>query len=165
MTSHWSNERTPVVIFLSDGWCDVTDECIYDICHAASRRGKPLSFQTVGFGQGTLSSVLSFMARRITRFSSLSRMVDIAQKVQRAVPKDAQTVIIPSSFTEALDTVRLTTTFQGFAESLAKPRGHLLSSRSIGGNARVVEISGDTREEDLAGGRITVQEARLLPSP
>jgi hypothetical protein len=129
MISHWSNERSPVVIFLSDGWCDVSDDCIYDICHAASRRGKPLSFHTVAFGRGILPSVLSFMANRITRFSSLTKMVDIAQKVQKALPQDALTVNIPSSFTEALDTVRLTTTFQGFAESLARPRGHLFSSR------------------------------------
>ena len=112
------------MILLSDGWCDVSDECIYDICHAASRRGfvryqcyfpagandtnsrKPLSFYTVGFGQGILSSVLSFMARRITRFSSLTRMVAIAQNVQKAVPQDALAINMSSSFTEALDTVR-----------------------------------------------------------
>jgi hypothetical protein len=33
------NRRTPVVIFLSDGWCNVSDEPIYDMCRDASRRG------------------------------------------------------------------------------------------------------------------------------
>ncbi|KAH8986018.1 hypothetical protein EDB92DRAFT_1818469 [Lactarius akahatsu] len=94
MTSHWSTERTPVVIFLSDGRCEVSDECINDICHTASRRG----------------------------------MVDIAKEVQKTVPQNVLTVNLPSSFTNVLDTVCLTTTFQGFAESLAKPRGNLLSS-------------------------------------
>ncbi|KAI9455150.1 hypothetical protein BJY52DRAFT_1224767 [Lactarius psammicola] len=108
MTSHWSNERTPVVIFLSDGWCEISDECIYDICRTASSR----------------------------------RMVEIAQEVQKTVPQNVLTVNIPSSFTKALDTVSLTTAFQGFAESLAKPRGNLLSSRFVGnnvGSGRLVE--------------------------
>jgi hypothetical protein len=129
MISYWSNERTPVVIFLSDGWCGISDEPIYDMCRDASRRGKPLSIHSVAFGRGIMPTVVSFVTRWITRFSSLTRMVEIAQEIQQTVPKDLLTVNIPSSFTEALDTVHLTTTFQGFAESLTKPRGHLIPSR------------------------------------
>jgi hypothetical protein len=163
MTSHWSteryvlltritmilaqwvdgNRRTPVVIFLSDGLCDVSDECIYDICRAASQQGfvryqcyfpttingenvrKPLSFHTVSFGrQNTLGQSTppssSFLAssswhwsitrpsssNRMALPSSLTRMADIAQEVQKTVPQNVMTVNIPSSYTEALDTVR-----------------------------------------------------------
>ncbi|KAH9029438.1 hypothetical protein EDB85DRAFT_1967038 [Lactarius pseudohatsudake] len=147
MTSHWSNERTPVVIFLSDGWSEISDECIYDVCHAASSRGKPLLFHAIAFGQSYIPSALSYVVRRIPLHSSLTKMVDIAQEVQKTVPEGVLTVNIPSSFTTALDPICLTTTFQGFAESLAKPRGNLLSSRFVGnasGNERLVEISGDS---------------------
>ncbi|KAI9455148.1 hypothetical protein BJY52DRAFT_1427134 [Lactarius psammicola] len=131
MTSHWSTERTPVVIFLSDGRCEVSDACVYDICHTASRRGKPLLFHAVSFGRSSPQAlVFPFRASRpITRLSSLTRMVDIAKEVQKTVPQNVLTVDLLSSFTNALDTISLTTTFQGFAESLAKPRGNLLSSR------------------------------------
>jgi len=113
------------VIFLSDGRCEVSDECIYDICHTASRRGfvhyqcyfpttandanarKPLSFHTVSFGQSALPFVFPFRASRpITRFSSLTRMADIAKEVQKTVPQNVLAVNLPSSFTNALDTVR-----------------------------------------------------------
>ncbi|KAH9005515.1 hypothetical protein EDB86DRAFT_1452107 [Lactarius hatsudake] len=132
MTSHWSNERTPVVIFLSDGWSEISDECIYDICRAASSRGKPLLFHAIAFGQSFITSALSYVVGKIPRRSSLTRMVEIAQEVQKTVPEGVLTVNIPSSFTTALDQICLTTTFQGFAESLAKPRGNLLSSRFVG---------------------------------
>ncbi|KAH8977864.1 hypothetical protein EDB86DRAFT_3157238 [Lactarius hatsudake] len=131
MSSHWSTERTPAVIFLSDGRCEVSDECIYDICHTASRRGKLLSLHAVSYGQKThfVFPFRAFQARPVTLFSSLTRMVDIAKEVQKTAPQNVLTVNLPSSFTNVLDTVCLTTTFQGFAESLAKPRGNLLSSR------------------------------------
>ncbi|KAI9455080.1 hypothetical protein BJY52DRAFT_1151944 [Lactarius psammicola] len=161
MTSHWSNERTPVVVFLSDGWCEISDECIYDICHTASSRRKPLSFHAVAFGESFMSSVFSYMARQITRFSSLIRMVEIAQEVQKTVPQNVLTVDIPSSFTKALDTVSLTTAFQGFAESLAKPRGNLLSSRFDGNNVgigRLAENYGDTLEDDQARASTRVRD-------
>ncbi|KAH9005511.1 hypothetical protein EDB86DRAFT_2795794, partial [Lactarius hatsudake] len=147
MTSHWSNERTPVVIFLSDGWCEISDQCIYDICHAASSRRKPLSFHAIAFGQSFLSSAFSYVVRQIPRHSSLTRMVDIAQKVQKTVPQGVLTVNIPSSFTTALDPVCLTTTFQGFAESLARPRGNLLSSRNTIGKEPLMDGSEDMHQE------------------
>ncbi|KAF8261846.1 hypothetical protein EI94DRAFT_1705222 [Lactarius quietus] len=114
MISYWSNERTPVVIFLSDGWCKVSDEPMYDLCRDASRRG----------------------------------MVEIAKEIQQTVPQDPLADKIPSSFTEALDTVHLTTTFQGFAESLQKPRGHLISSRVVS-NRQMVEGSGGRHEGNI----------------
>lgn len=53
-----------------------------------------------------MPTMISFVSRWITRFSSLNRMVEIAQGVQRGVPQELLAANIPSSFTEALDTVR-----------------------------------------------------------
>ena len=33
------NFRTPVIIFLSDGECDLSDEVMYDLCRSAVRAG------------------------------------------------------------------------------------------------------------------------------
>jgi hypothetical protein len=106
--------RTPVVIFLSDGEDDVRDEPIFDICRGAVRQGsvmdfrclpiisdsvngrRPLSFHAVSFGQDATSS-------------SLRRMAQIALDVQNNAPQDPllpAAANIPSSYTEALDTVR-----------------------------------------------------------
>ncbi|KAF8270139.1 hypothetical protein EI94DRAFT_1572222, partial [Lactarius quietus] len=118
MTSHWSTERTPVMIFLSDGLAPLMDEVIYDVCRDAVRQGRPLSFHAVSFGQEA-SSI------------SLRRMSEIALEVQNNAPHDPllpATAKVPSSYTEALDTVRLAETFLGIAESLRKPRGFLFSS-------------------------------------
>ncbi|KAI9462918.1 hypothetical protein BJY52DRAFT_1221931 [Lactarius psammicola] len=120
MTSHWSTERTPIVIFLSDGESYVRDEAIYDVCRGAVSQGKPLSFHTVSFGEESSSS-------------SLRRMAEIALEVQKNAPSDPllpAAANIPSAYTEALDTVRLAETFLGIAESLRKPRGFLFPSPS-----------------------------------
>jgi hypothetical protein len=108
--------RTPVVIFLSDGEDHVNDEPIYDLCRSAVRQGfvdfrfrfpltaandtnvrRPLSFHAVSFGHDVNSS-------------SLRRMAQIALEVQNNAPQDPllpANANIPSSYTEALDTVRL----------------------------------------------------------
>ena len=53
-----------------------------------------------------MPTMISFVSRWITRLSSLNRMVEIAQGVQHGVPQELLAANIPSSFTEALDTVR-----------------------------------------------------------
>jgi hypothetical protein len=116
METNWSSERTPVVIFLSDGIDSITDQRVQDLCRSAVQLGKPLSFHSVSFGQENTSA-------------SLRRMAQIALEVQNSAPRDplapaAATVL--SSYAEALDTVRLAETFLGIAESLRKPRGSLL---------------------------------------
>ncbi|KAI0259083.1 hypothetical protein BC834DRAFT_908110 [Gloeopeniophorella convolvens] len=116
MSSHWSTERTPIMIFLSDGECSVPDESIQDVCRSAIQLGKPLSFHSVSFGPDTSSS-------------SLRRMTQLALETQNNAPRDPlmpATANVPSSFSVALDTVRLAETFLGIAESLRKPRGSLL---------------------------------------
>ncbi|KAK7025055.1 VWFA domain-containing protein [Favolaschia claudopus] len=113
MQDHWSTERTPVVIFLSDGECSISDETVRGLCRKAVALGKPLSFHAVSFGQASHSSVLR-------------RMVQIALEVQTKAPRDPllpAEAVINSSYSTALDTVRLAETFLGFAESLRKPPG------------------------------------------
>jgi len=116
MLQNWSAERAPVIIFLSDGECSVSDRVIQDLCRSAVRNGKPLSFHAVSFGQEASAA-------------ALRRMSDLALEIQNEVPRDVllpAAAIIPSSFNTALDTVRLTETFLGIAESLRKPRGSLM---------------------------------------
>ncbi|KAJ7231899.1 hypothetical protein B0H12DRAFT_204922 [Mycena haematopus] len=118
MQDHWSNERTPVVIFLSDGECSITDETVRGLCRKAVALGKPLSFHAVSFGSASQSSVLR-------------RMAQVALEVQTQAPRNPLTppeAIISSSYSVALDTVRLAETFLGFADSLRKPRGALLNA-------------------------------------
>ncbi|KAJ7091563.1 hypothetical protein B0H15DRAFT_836658 [Mycena belliarum] len=119
MRQHWSTERTPVVIFLSDGECSIADETVRGLSRTAVALGKPLSFHSVSFGSATQSAVLR-------------RMAQIALEVQTSAPRDPLTpaeATIHSSYSEALDTVRLAETFLGFAESLRKPRGALFSGK------------------------------------
>ncbi|KAL1684093.1 hypothetical protein EV122DRAFT_200466 [Schizophyllum commune] len=114
MRQHWSTERTPVVIFLSDGECSVSDQRMQSLCQAAVQQGKHLSFHSVSFGP---------------RNEVLRRMAHIARDVQARAPRDPAlppTAYVESSYAEALDSVRLAETFLGLADSLRKPRGALL---------------------------------------
>ncbi|KAG2340542.1 hypothetical protein BDR05DRAFT_937722 [Suillus weaverae] len=116
MERHWSTERSPVIIFLSDGEDYIPDQPIQDLCRSAVRLGKPLSFHAVSFGSDTSSTYLR-------------RMSQIALDTQNNAPRDPlvpPAAIVASSYTEALDTVQLAETFLGIAESLRKPRGSLI---------------------------------------
>jgi len=112
MVEHWSNERSPVLIFLSDGECDVDDGTVRSVCRAAINRGKPLSFHTVSFGPAN---------------ETLRRMAQVATEVEATAPRDP---LLPphveSSYATALDSVRLAETFLGLANSLRKTRGSLI---------------------------------------
>ncbi|KAJ7251441.1 hypothetical protein C8J57DRAFT_674909 [Mycena rebaudengoi] len=107
MRRHWSEEREPVIIFLSDGECTISDETMTNLCSSAIALGKPLSFHSVLFGQHS---------------ATLERMQRLASEIQNTAAGST----IPSTFSRALNTVDLTQTFLGFADSLRKPRGSLL---------------------------------------
>ncbi|KAH9171591.1 hypothetical protein EDB89DRAFT_1852099 [Lactarius sanguifluus] len=109
MISHWSTERAPVLIFLTDGQTRIGVKPVYDICRAAVGRGTPLSFHAVSFGPDPRPQVMH-------------KMVQIAQEVEKSIPHNSLTKGITSSFTRAVDSVKLTATFQGFANSLKKAR-------------------------------------------
>ncbi|KAG1809706.1 uncharacterized protein BJ212DRAFT_1448752 [Suillus subaureus] len=116
MEQHWSTERSPVIIFLSDGECYIADQPVQDLCRSAVRLGKPLSFHAVSFGSDTSSTYLR-------------RMSQIALDIQNNAPRDPlvpPAATVASSYTQALDTVQLAETFLGIAESLRKPRGSLI---------------------------------------
>ncbi|KAH7882014.1 hypothetical protein F5I97DRAFT_1939518 [Phlebopus sp. FC_14] len=116
MEQHWSTERTPVIIFLSDGIWTITDQVMQDLCRSGIHRGKPVSFHSVSFGPDAESA-------------TLRRMTEIALDAQNNAPKDPLAPVaamVLSTYSEALDTVQLAETFLGIAESLRKPRGSLM---------------------------------------
>ncbi|KAH9059728.1 hypothetical protein EDB87DRAFT_1831890 [Lactarius vividus] len=118
MANNWSTERTPIMIFLSDGECRLPETAIQDLCRSAIQHGKPLSFHAVAFGPNGQSYDYT-----------LRMMAELALEIQRKAPPDPlfpAAARIPSSFTSALDTVRLAETFMGIAESLRKTRGSLM---------------------------------------
>ncbi|KAG2738992.1 hypothetical protein P692DRAFT_20882111 [Suillus brevipes Sb2] len=118
MEQHWSTERTPVAIFLSDGQCPIENRAVQDLCRAAVRLGyfnaEKCSFHSVSFGQNKYSA-------------TLRTMFQIALEIQNNAPQDALApTAVPSSYTNALDTAQLAETFLGIAASLTKPRGALI---------------------------------------
>ncbi|KAG0697666.1 hypothetical protein DFH29DRAFT_984173 [Suillus ampliporus] len=116
MEQHWSTERSPVMIFLSDGESRIADQTVQDLCRSAVRLGKALSFHAVSFGPDGSST-------------SLRRMTQIALDIQNNAPRDPlapAAATVTSSYTQALDTIQLAETFLGIAESLRKPRGSLI---------------------------------------
>ncbi|KAH9010964.1 hypothetical protein EDB85DRAFT_2136036 [Lactarius pseudohatsudake] len=98
-----THSQAPVLIFLSDGESHIGDHPVSNICRAAVSRGMPLSLHAISFGPENRSAVLR-------------RMVQIAREIENSAPR------------HALTNVELTATFQGFANSLTKTRGSLLSS-------------------------------------
>ncbi|KAF9228234.1 hypothetical protein BS17DRAFT_850512 [Gyrodon lividus] len=113
MTEWWADERRappPVIIFLSDGIASFSDKVVQKLFRRATQMGKALSLHAILFGP-TITS------------DCLRRMITVALDEQSRTPTMAST---PSSFHEALDTVKLAQTFLGIAESLRKPRGALI---------------------------------------
>ncbi|KAG8903436.1 hypothetical protein FRB99_003285 [Tulasnella sp. 403] len=111
MENNWSTDRSPVVVFLSDGECAVSDDVIYQLCNRAVARGKPLSFHSVAFG---------------TNSASLRRMVSLAEQVAQAAPRNPLSPLVPCGYTDVMDTIRLAETFLQIADSLKKPRASLI---------------------------------------
>ncbi|CEL64058.1 hypothetical protein RSOLAG1IB_11042 [Rhizoctonia solani AG-1 IB] len=94
--ANWSSDRAPVIIFLSDGECNIADNPVYDLCHACVRLGKALAFHSVSFGTDTYSV-------------SLRCMADIAHEVFASAPQDVLTAARgnPCAYTNVIDSVRL----------------------------------------------------------
>jgi hypothetical protein len=105
------HHRSPVVIFLSDGECGVSDDTVYRLCRMATSLGyvqrlhiivliiktcyrKPLAFHAISFGQEYSSGVLK-------------RMATIAKEVYEEAPAEASPHAgpTPCSYHSALDTV------------------------------------------------------------
>ncbi|KAI6027001.1 hypothetical protein EDC04DRAFT_213063 [Pisolithus marmoratus] len=134
MERHWSTERSPVIIFLSDGECQIADQTMQGLCRTSIQLGQAVSFHAVLFSgdsqiAGSSNIYHTFFGRQHATSTCLHRMVEIAQDAQNNAPTDplaptAMTVM--SSYTDVLDTVQLAETFLGIAESLEKPRGSLM---------------------------------------
>ncbi|KAF8508104.1 hypothetical protein BU17DRAFT_100044 [Hysterangium stoloniferum] len=115
LKEYWSDERSPVVIFLSDGECSVSDATIDSIARKSLSLGKPVTFHSVSFGPNASSYYLR-------------RMADIAGQIYATAPQELAAPGGGCSYTEAIDTIRLAETFLGFAASMQKPRGSLLKT-------------------------------------
>ncbi|KAG9124904.1 hypothetical protein FRC07_009778 [Ceratobasidium sp. 392] len=92
--THWSSDRAPVVVFLSDGECNIGNDPVYDICRTCIRLGKALAFYTVSFGSDVYSA-------------SLRQMANIAHEVYASAPQDVLGVARgnPCAYTNAIDSV------------------------------------------------------------
>lgn len=108
--------RAPVVIFLSDGEWNVTDQVMHTLCRSAVRLGWGCLFQYILFialsndSNNPNSKTLSFHGVAFGPDSaqqSLRRMVQIAREVETTVPTDCASPAVESSYAEALDTVRI----------------------------------------------------------
>lgn len=124
--SNWSSDRAPVIIFLSDGECNIADNPVYDLCHACVRLGKALAFHAVSFGTDTYSA-------------SLRRMAEIAHEVFASAPQDVLTAARgnPCAYTNAIDSIQLADTFLGIANTLQKPRASLMNQYGSGGRLAI----------------------------
>ncbi|KAG9024254.1 hypothetical protein FRB95_011742 [Tulasnella sp. JGI-2019a] len=81
----------------------------------ANRKRKPLSFHAVSFGTEGQSVFLR-------------RMVAIADQVAQGTMGHTQASLVRSEYTDAIDTIHLAETFLNIANSLKKPRAHLIRS-------------------------------------
>ncbi|KDN38013.1 hypothetical protein RSAG8_09786, partial [Rhizoctonia solani AG-8 WAC10335] len=124
--AHWSSDRSPVIVFLSDGECNIADNPVYDLCHTCVRLGKALAFHSVSFGTDTYSA-------------SLRRMAEIAHEVYASAPQDVLTAARgnPCAYTNAIDSIQLADTFLGIANSLQKPRASLMNQYGSGGRRAI----------------------------
>ncbi|KAH0833843.1 hypothetical protein J3R83DRAFT_11007 [Lanmaoa asiatica] len=110
MSNWWDDTRPPVIIFLSDGIASVSDASVQKLFRTTAQRGKGLSLHAILFGPKKTST-------------RMERMVTVALDAQSKSPALTST---PSSFHEALNSVQLSQTFLGIAESLRKTRGALM---------------------------------------
>ncbi|KAG9119442.1 hypothetical protein FRC07_005531 [Ceratobasidium sp. 392] len=115
--THWSTDRAPVIVFLSDGECNIGDNPVYDLCRTCVRLGKALAFYSVSFGSEAYSA-------------SLRQMANIAHEVYASAPQDVLSAARgnPCQYTNAIDSIQLADTFLGIADSLQKPRASLIGN-------------------------------------
>ncbi|KAG8701388.1 hypothetical protein FRC11_012209 [Ceratobasidium sp. 423] len=121
---NWSNERAPVIVFLSDGECSVSDNILQGLCNACIQRGHALSFYSILFGQELYSS-------------SLRKMVDLAEASFRMAPLSAKSNFtgqdIPCKYSNAIDSVQLMDKFLGISEAISNMRASVINRAGASG--------------------------------
>jgi len=138
----WDDARPPVIIFLSDGIASVSDTVVQKLFKKTAQKGRGLSLHAILFGPKITST-------------RMERMVTVALEVQSRTPAVMST---PSSFHEALDSVQLSQTFLGIAESLRKPRGALMPPSMQGGGVSMDEPQVVRREQPPVQNPVSVQQ-------
>ncbi|KAH7337769.1 hypothetical protein B0J17DRAFT_573376 [Rhizoctonia solani] len=116
LETNWSADRTPAIIFLSDGECTVSDQVIRTTCEMCIDLGTPLAFFTISFGTPTHSE-------------SLRRMARIAHEVYATDNRpERPNAPNPCSYINAIDSIQLARTYLDISRSLQKPRAALIGS-------------------------------------
>ncbi|CAE6339205.1 unnamed protein product [Rhizoctonia solani] len=108
-------DRTPVLVFLSDGQCTLDRNTVYNLCRLCVQLGKPLAFYSVSFGPENSST-------------PLREMVQIAREIYASAPRNTLGNIQGDScaYYNAVDSIQLAGTFLGISNSLHKPRASLI---------------------------------------
>ncbi|KAG8960525.1 hypothetical protein FRC03_006451 [Tulasnella sp. 419] len=115
MERFWNTERSPVVVFLSDGESMVSPATVNDLARRAVALGKPLSLHAISFGRDRDSQSLRYMAR-------------VTGEIAKKAPRDPMTRPAECTYSDASSTLQLTETFLQIAQSLRRPRASLLRS-------------------------------------
>ncbi|KAG8962042.1 hypothetical protein FRC05_005629 [Tulasnella sp. 425] len=112
MEQSWSTERSPVVVFLSDGEDRLERNAMEGLCNRAVALGTPLSFWSISFGP---------------RSQVLQEMANIARDVARQAARGTGSTPVPCDFRNAINTVQLANTFSNIGTSLRKGRASLIN--------------------------------------
>ncbi|CAE6457353.1 unnamed protein product, partial [Rhizoctonia solani] len=117
--THWNSDKAPVLVFLSDGECNLDRNMVYDMCRACVQLGKPLGFYSVSFGPDRSSGPLREMAQ-------------IAGEIYASAPRNIMGNIQgnPCAYYNAVDSIQLADTFLGISNSLHKQRASLIGQSS-----------------------------------
>ncbi|KAF9792103.1 hypothetical protein BJ322DRAFT_995977 [Thelephora terrestris] len=105
---------SPVIIFLSDGECDVSDATVRSNSLRLTSHRKPLSLHTVSFEPSN---------------ETLRRMAQISRELEATAPSDPLLPPMsspPMQLHHLIPQVRLAETFLGLANSPRKTRGSLI---------------------------------------
>ncbi|KAG9032049.1 hypothetical protein FS837_002823 [Tulasnella sp. UAMH 9824] len=105
MEQSWSAERSPVIIFLSDGEGLSEYEAMTELCDRAAALGKLLSFWSISLSP---------------RSEVLREMAAIAKETAMRVRWRPDVSPLPCGFRTAINTVQLANAFSGIATSLRK---------------------------------------------
>ncbi|KAG8729622.1 hypothetical protein FRC11_008340, partial [Ceratobasidium sp. 423] len=113
----WSNERAPMIVFLSDGEDRIDKKPVEDLCNRCVQLGHALAFYGISFGADTWSS-------------SLRLMVNVADGIFRNAPMTARGAVrgseTPCKYSTAIDSVQLAATFMSISDSLPRSRAAVL---------------------------------------
>ncbi|CAG8634848.1 3170_t:CDS:10, partial [Funneliformis caledonium] len=115
ISSYHDPSRTNIIIFLSDGECNIPTSQLHDICKENQTRRSPLYLYTVLFSNDSNSSSLEEMAKIVQSYHT----------------NDISSGGLRCQFTRAINEINLVNHFTSVAESLRKHKPTLLKKDPI----------------------------------